>query len=48
MSIREGGDSGVPAVMLENSVAQKTYFELAQIVARQVAMLNAAKNVAEA
>jgi ATP-binding protein involved in chromosome partitioning len=48
MSIREGGDSGVPAVMLENSVAQKTYFELAQSVARQVAMHNAAKNMAEA
>jgi ATP-binding protein involved in chromosome partitioning len=48
MSIREGGDNGVPAVMVENSVSQKTYFDLAQSVARQVAMQNASKNVAEA
>jgi len=48
MSIREGGDSGIPAVMVENSVAQKTYFELAQNVAQQVAMQNATKNAAQA
>ncbi len=48
MSIREGGDSGIPAVMVENSVAQKTYFELAQNVAQQVAMQNATKNATQA
>jgi ATP-binding protein involved in chromosome partitioning len=41
MSVREGGDSGAPAAMLENSPAQKSFKQIAERVAQQIAMLNA-------
>jgi ATP-binding protein involved in chromosome partitioning len=41
MDIREGGDNGIPAVMDNNSPVQKAFFEIAEKVARQIAVLNA-------
>ena len=40
-SIREGGDSGMPAVLSEDELTGKTFFALAQTVARNVAIRNA-------
>ena len=40
-SIREAGDSGVPAVMEKDSVAGNTFREIAQTLARKVAIRNA-------
>ncbi len=45
ISIREGGDSGKPASMLNGTAIQQTYTILAQNIARQVAILNAQKNI---
>jgi ATP-binding protein involved in chromosome partitioning len=41
MSVREGGDGGVPAALQENSPAQKSFMQIAERVAQQIAMLNA-------
>jgi len=41
MSVREGGDWGVPAALQENSPAQKSFMQIAERVAQQIAMLNA-------
>ncbi len=41
MDIREGGDNGIPAVMADKSPVQKAFFEIAEKVARQIAVLNA-------
>ncbi len=41
MGIREGGDSGQPAAMQDNKVLQHTFEQLAQQVARAVALRNA-------
>lgn len=40
-SIREGGDSGMPAVLREDSVEGKSFLELASGVARSVSIRNA-------
>jgi ATP-binding protein involved in chromosome partitioning len=40
-SIREGGDSGIPAVVDDEPVSKAAFTELAQSVARNVAMRNA-------
>jgi ATP-binding protein involved in chromosome partitioning len=40
-SIREGGDSGIPAVLDDEPVSKAAFTELAQSVARNVAMRNA-------
>ena len=45
-SIRESGDTGYPAV-LKNGITQKAYKELAESVARQVAIRNAEKKKTE-
>ncbi|NVK50538.1 MAG: Mrp/NBP35 family ATP-binding protein [Cyclobacteriaceae bacterium] len=45
-SIRESGDTGYPAV-LKNGVTQKAYTELAEAVARQVAIRNASQQKTE-
>ncbi len=42
-SIREGGDSGYPAVMREG-ITQKAFSDLAESVARQIAIRNASKS----
>jgi ATP-binding protein involved in chromosome partitioning len=41
--IREGGDEGIPAVAKADAITQKAFEELAQQVARQVAIRNAEK-----
>jgi ATP-binding protein involved in chromosome partitioning len=41
VNIREGSDKGSPAVLEANSVVQKTFFEIAEKVAQQIALLNA-------
>ncbi len=40
-SIREGGDSGVPAVLDDNSLSKNSFMELAGNVVRQLAIRNA-------
>jgi ATP-binding protein involved in chromosome partitioning len=40
-AIREGGDKGVPAVLNDEPVSKKAFMELAQTVARNVAIRNA-------
>lgn len=40
-SIREGGDKGIPAVMNDDSAAKQPFMELAQKVARNIAIRNA-------
>ncbi|XZF15074.1 Mrp/NBP35 family ATP-binding protein [Chitinophagaceae bacterium MMS25-I14] len=40
-SIREGGDRGIPAVLDDNAPAQQPFIELAQQVARNIAIRNA-------
>ena len=40
-AIREGGDKGVPAVLNDEPVAKKAFTDLAQAIARNVAMRNA-------
>lgn len=40
-SIRESGDSGSPAALDENTIVGKAFFELAQNLARQIAIRNA-------
>ncbi|RYD55752.1 MAG: iron-sulfur cluster carrier protein ApbC [Sphingobacteriales bacterium] len=40
-SIREGGDKGVPAIMGDEPVTQKAFKDLAQSVARNIAIRNA-------
>jgi len=40
-SIRESGDSGSPATLNENSAISKSFIELAQKIAQQVAIRNA-------
>jgi ATP-binding protein involved in chromosome partitioning len=41
MSIREGGDQGLPACMQENNPSQKIFHKIAADVARLVALRNA-------
>lgn len=41
MDIREGGDNGKPAVMVNDSPVQKAFFQIGEKVARQIAVLNA-------
>ncbi len=41
MEIREGGDTGKPAVMDNNSPVQKAFFMLTEKLARQIAVINA-------
>ncbi|GAB1447309.1 MAG: Mrp/NBP35 family ATP-binding protein [Bacteroidia bacterium] len=41
MEIREGGDSGEPAVLSQGTPVQKAFFQIAEKVARQIAVLNA-------
>ncbi len=41
MSVREGGDKGVPAVMENNSPVQQSFFQIAEKVAQQIAVQNA-------
>ncbi len=41
MEIREGGDSGKPAVMENNTPVQKAFFMLTEKLARQIAVINA-------
>jgi ATP-binding protein involved in chromosome partitioning len=43
MSIREGGDTGQPAVLNENSPVRKYFMDVAERVAQQVAIKNAQK-----
>lgn len=45
MSIREGGDQGIPAVMENGSPVQKAFFNIAEKVAQQIAVLNDSKEV---
>jgi ATP-binding protein involved in chromosome partitioning len=40
-SIREGGDSGKPAVLSNDAVTSKAFYDLAQSVARNIAIRNA-------
>jgi ATP-binding protein involved in chromosome partitioning len=40
-SIREGGDSGVPAVLDDNAVSKNSFMDLAGNVVRQLAIRNA-------
>jgi len=47
-AIRESGDAGRPAVMLEGSIQSTAFIKLAQNVAQQVAIANANKQVAVA
>lgn len=49
-AIREGGDTGTPAVLNEGSVAARAFEDIASEVARQIAILNAAReeNLVEA
>ncbi len=46
-SIREGGDSGVPAVLNQNSIVGNIFSDLSDQVARQVAIRNASIPVTE-
>ena len=46
-SIREGGDSGVPAVLDQNSIVGSIFSDLSDQVARQVAIRNASIPVTE-
>jgi ATP-binding protein involved in chromosome partitioning len=41
MGIREGGDQGTPGAALEGSPVQKVFFQIAEKVAQQIALLNA-------
>ncbi len=41
MSVREGGDTGAPAATIDGSPAQKVFFQIAEKVAQQIAVLNA-------
>jgi hypothetical protein len=42
MSIREGGDKGTPGAVLDGD-AQQVFNEIAEKVAQQIALLNAAE-----
>jgi ATP-binding protein involved in chromosome partitioning len=48
MDIREGGDNGKPAVMVNDSPVQKAFFQIGEKVARQIAVLNANPKPVEA
>jgi ATP-binding protein involved in chromosome partitioning len=41
MSVREGGDSGSPGALIKDSPAQKSFMQIAERVAQQIALLNA-------
>lgn len=45
-SIREGGDSGKPAVLEQDSPVTKAFIQVAENVAQQVAIINATKTTA--
>lgn len=47
MSVRDGADKGMPAVMDENNAAYGVFMEIAGKVAQRVSMINAAIPVAE-
>jgi ATP-binding protein involved in chromosome partitioning len=41
MGIREGGDQGTPGAAIEGSPVQKVFFQIAEKVAQQIALINA-------
>jgi hypothetical protein len=41
MGIREGGDQGTPGAAVEGSPVQKVFFQIAEKVAQQIALINA-------
>jgi ATP-binding protein involved in chromosome partitioning len=47
MSVREGGDKGVPAVIENNSPVQLSFFQIAEKVAQQIAVQNALQTAAQ-
>lgn len=45
LSIREGGDQGIPSVLEEGTPVQKAFFNISEKVAQQIAVLNVPKEM---